>query len=270
MRELSVLVHLTKFGVKALIRNQRVLVFTIAFPIILLVLFNSIFAHGDKTTTLSHGLRLDEDAYFTAGILAYSIMLSAFSTIAIGLVNMRESGQLKRLRGTPLPPWVFMVAQVIRSVLLILFMTLVLLLIGHFLYGVHIPSGTLGDFILYLVLGTATMCILGIALTTLTPTVDSASTIAPFSAVLLSFISGVFIPVTELPSWLQEIGRVFPLARLADGLQTALAPQASEGLIAFHRVGLSGANLGVLGLWALGGLIVAVRGFRWEPQAQRA
>ncbi|MBA3717247.1 MAG: ABC transporter permease [Actinobacteria bacterium] len=263
MRKLKVLLHLTKFGIKGLMRNQRALVFTIAFPIILLVLFNSIFAHGKDTTTLSHGTLLDENAYFTAGILAYSIMLSAFSTMAIGLVAQRESGQLKRLRGTPLPPWVFMVAQVLRAILLILFMTVALLLIGHFAYGVHFPGDTFGGFILYLVVGTATMCILGIALTALTPTAESASTIAPFSAVLLSFISGVFIPVSELPGWLQEIGRVFPLARLADGLQTTLAPATTGS-------GLSGTNLGVMGLWALGGLIVAVRKFSWEPQAVRA
>ena len=46
-------------------------------------------------------------------------MLSAFSTMAIGLTTQREGGTLKRLRGTPLPPWVFMAAQVVRAILLI-------------------------------------------------------------------------------------------------------------------------------------------------------
>lgn len=263
MREVKVLAHLTKFGVKSLLRNQRALVFTILFPVVLLVLFNSIFAHGDKTTTLSHGLELDEQAYFLAGILAYTIMLTAFSTMAIGLTTQRESGTLKRLRGTPLPPWVFMAAQVVRAVLLIAFMTVVMLLIGHFAYDVHFPGDTFGGFVVYLIVGTATMCILGIALTSILPTAESAATIAPFTAVLLSFISGVFIPVDQLPNWLEEIGRVFPLAHLAEGLQTTLAPGATGS-------GLSGENLGVLGLWAVVGLVVAVRRFRWEPQAARA
>ena len=263
MREARVLAHMTKFGVKSLLRNQRALVFTILFPVVLLVLFNSIFAHGDKTTTLSHGLELDEQAYFTAGILAYTIMLSAFSTMAIGLTAQREGGTLKRLRGTPMPPWVFMAAQVVRAILLIAFMTVILLLIGYFAYDVGFPGDTIGGFILYLVVGTATMCILGIALTAVLPTAEAAATIAPFSAVLLSFISGVFIPVDQLPNWLEEIGRVFPLSHLADGLQTTLAPGATGS-------GLSGENLGVLGLWALVGLLVAVRRFRWEPQAARA
>jgi len=263
VRQLRVLVHLTRFGFKSLLRNQRALVFTIAFPIVLLVLFNSIFSHGQDTTTLTRGIELDEDAYFTAGILAYTIMLSAFSTMAIGLTTQRESGQLKRLRGTPLPPWVFMVAQVVRAILLILFMTIVLLVIGHFAYGVHFPGDTFGGFVVYLIVGTATMCILGIALTALMPTAESAATIAPFSAVLLSFVSGVFIPIDQLPDWLQQVGRVFPLAHLSDGLQTTLAPATTGS-------GLSGRNLGVLGLWALVALVVAVRRFSWEPQAARA
>jgi ABC-2 type transport system permease protein len=161
-----------------------------------------------------------------------------------------------------------MLAQVLRAVLLILFMTAVLLLIGHSFYGVHFPGDTLGDLILYLVVGTATMCILGIAITASTPTTEAVSTIAPFSAVLLSFISGVFIPVSQLPNWLQEVGRVFPLARLADGLQTALAPGPVRDV--FAPPGLSGENLAVLGVWALGGLLIAVRRFSWEPQARRA
>jgi ABC-2 type transport system permease protein len=262
MSPLRTIAHLTKYGAIGITRNQRVLVFTILFPVVLLVLFNSIFAHSSNTTKLSNGVRLDEDAYFTAGLLAYSIMLSAFSSMAIGLVSQRESGQLKRLRGTPMPPWTFMIAQVLRAVLLVVLMTVVLLLIGHFAYDVHFPGDTFGGFVAYLVLGTATMCILGIALTAVLPSAEAAATIAPFSAVLLSFISGVFIPVSNLPSWLEEIGRVFPLARLADGLQTALAPATTGS-------GLSGENLGVLGIWALGGLLVAVRRFSWEPQAAR-
>jgi ABC-2 type transport system permease protein len=272
MSSVRTVLHLTNYSVLAITRNQRVLVFTIAFPIVLLVLFNSIFGKGSHSTTTLHGnLVLAHDAYFTAGILAYTIMLAAYSSMAIGLVAQREAGQLKRLRGTPMPPWAFIVAQVIKAVVLVIAMTVALLLIGHFAYHVHFPAGTFGDFVLYLVLGTATMCILGIALTAITPTAEAASTIAPFSAVLLSFVSGVFIPVDNLPHWLQEIGRVFPLARLADGLQTALASAPPSDLLARHAGnGLSGENLGVLGIWALGGLIIAVRRFRWEPQAARA
>jgi ABC-2 type transport system permease protein len=101
------------------------------------------------------------------------------------------------------------------------------------------------------------MCALGIALTALTTTPDSASTIAPFGTVLLSFISGVFVPTDQLPKTLVELGHFFPLSHLAEGLQAAF----DQG-----PVHLSGSNVATLATWGAAGLIVAARRFRWQPQ----
>jgi ABC-2 type transport system permease protein len=250
------------YGLRTLARNPRVIVFTIAFPVVLLVLFDAIFADGDATTILASGEQISTDAYFTAGIIAYAIMMSSFSTLAIGLTTQRESGQLKRLRGTPLPSWTFIAAQVLRAVVLVAGMVIVLLLIGHFAFDVPIPGSRMVGFVIYVVLGTAAFAALGIALTVVTPTAEAASTIAPFGSVMLSFISGVFIPVETLPDWLEEIGRVFPLAHLSEGLQETLG--ASGG-----GTGLSGPNVAVIAAWGLAGVLVAARRFRWEPQAAR-
>jgi ABC-2 type transport system permease protein len=103
------------------------------------------------------------------------------------------------------------------------------------------------------------MCARGIALTSVTTTADSAATIAPFGTVLLAFISGVFIPTDQLPDSLVQIGKVFPLAHLASGLQAAFGTGA---------VHLSGENVAVIAIWGAAGIIVAARTFRWEPHTQ--
>jgi ABC-2 type transport system permease protein len=103
--------------------------------------------------------------------------------------------------------------------------------------------------------------VLGIGLTGFTPTADAAASVGPFSVVILSFISGVFIPVDTLPNWLEDVGRIFPLYHLADGLQTCLAGGGGTGL--------EGGNVVALAAWGAGGLVIAVRRFRWEPQATR-
>ena len=82
----------------------------------------------------------------------------------------------------------------------------------------------------------------------------------PFSAVILSFISGVFVSVEDLPNWLEAIGKIFPLYHLAEGLQTCLVTDASG-------TGLSGQNVSSLLVWGVAGLVVAARRFRWEPQS---
>jgi ABC-2 type transport system permease protein len=260
MSDVGLVLTQTRYGFKTLFRTPRVLVFSVLFPILLLVLFNSIFATGKNATVEFHGHQIDTATYFTAGIMAYAIMTSAFSTLAIAITARRERGELKRLRGTPVPPWTFMVSQVLRSVLTVALMVVGLLLIGRFAFDVSIPGKTLPGLVVYVVLGTAAFCTLGIALTALTPTEEVASTVAPFSAVILSFISGVFIPIASLPDWLQQIGRLFPLYHLADGLQNTFFPTTGGG------IGLTGSNVASLAVWGLAGLVVAVRRFKWEPQ----
>jgi ABC-2 type transport system permease protein len=253
-----------RMAILVALRTPRTVIFTMAFPIILLVLFNSIFdAGGSKTTTLPSDLKLSAQAYFTAGIIAYAAALSTFTTLAVSLTTQRENGQLKRYRGTPMPPWTFIAAQIIRAEAQALAMASVLLAIGAAAYGIPVPASTFPAFVLYLLLGTATLCSLGIALSAFTPTPDAASTIAPFSVVILSFVSGVWIPVETLPTWLETIGKVFPLYHLALGLQTTLAPGATG-------TGLDLGNLIALIIWALVGIRIATRRFRWEPQAASA
>jgi ABC-2 type transport system permease protein len=252
-----------RMAIAVALRTPRTIIFTVAFPLVLLVLFNSLFDHGGKdTTTLPNDLVLSAQAYFTAGIVAYSVALSTFTTLAVSLTTQRENGQLKRYRGTPMPPWTFIAGQIGRATAQALAMTTLLLAVAAIAYGVPIPGSTFPAFVLYVVLGTATLCSLGIALSAFTPNADAASTIAPFTVVLLAFFSGIWIPVEQLPHGLETLGKIFPLYHLALGLQTTLAPSAKGS-------GLELENVLILALWALAGTRIASKRFRWEPQASR-
>jgi ABC-2 type transport system permease protein len=250
-----------RMAITVALRTPRAIIFTVAFPLILLVLFNSIFINGGSNgTTLPNNVRISAQAYFTAGIVAYAVALSTFTTLAVSLTTQRENGQLKRYRGTPMPPWTFIAAQIVRATTQALLMTALLLAVGALAYGVPIPASTFPAFVLYVILGTATCCALGIALTAFTPTPDAASTIAPFTVVILAFFSGIWIPVDQLPHWLETVGKLFPLYHLALGLQTTLSPNASGS-------GLDGENVLILAIWALAGARIAGRRFQWGPQA---
>jgi ABC-2 type transport system permease protein len=250
----------TRFALTGRLRDARALLFTIVLPIVLLVLFNSIFGTKNTTTNV-RGAHLALHAYFTAGIIAYAIMLNSFSALLIGITTDREAGRLKRYRGTPMPPWVFLGGEIAANIVVIGVMVVALLVIGSVAYNIRIPTSAYGPLAVYVVLGTAAMCSIGIALTRFTTTADAASAIGPFATVILGFISGTFVPVSQLPGWLEQVGRVFPLAHLAQGLQGTLLP---------HGAGLDGTNVAVLAAWGTAGLAVAVRAFRWEPQAARA
>jgi ABC-2 type transport system permease protein len=261
MRDLRILLVQTRYSLVAATRNPRVMVFGTVFPVVLLVLFNSIFIKGGDQTLSFAGGRIDATAYFTAGLSAYAIMLQTFTSICVAVTSQRESGQLKRLRGTPMRPWTFVAAQVLRALVLVVVMVTALFLIGVVGYGVHLRAEGVVGIAVYVVLGTATLTTLGLAITIFTPTPDAASTVGPFTAVILSFISGVFIPVSSLPHWLESIGKVFPLYHLAQGLQRTVATGTGTGI--------TGSNVLALVGWTAVGLVVAVRRFRWEPQSAR-
>jgi ABC-2 type transport system permease protein len=261
MRDAGVVLNQTRYSLISLSRNKQAVIFTILFPILLYVLFASIFG-GDDTTEVPGAGQLELNAYFAAGMIAYALTGASFTTLAITLTTMREGGTLKRYRGTPVPAWTFIVSLILRSLLLVALMVVALGLVAHFAYDVDFGGAAIGGLVVYLVLGTFTFCCLGVALTAATTSTEAASAIAPFSVVILSFISGVFIPVEQLPDWLVEIGNVFPLAHLAKGLQTVLSPSTTGW-------GLNGEDVAILAGWGIAALLVAARYFSWEPKLAR-
>lgn len=263
MSDAAIVLTQARYAITTAVRTRRTIFLTMIFPVVLLVLFNSIFTqNGEQTTTLANGSKIDIQAYFTAGLLAYAATLSTFTTLAVVITTKRERGELKRFRGTPMPAWTFVGGWIVRALAQVALMAVVLLGIGAIAYGVKVPAEHLLGLVIYLLLGTAAMCALGIAITAFTPTVDAASTIGPFSVVILSFFSGVWIPVDTLSSTLEHLGKLFPLFHLADGLQTTLDPSASG-------LGLSGDNVLALAIWTAIGISLAARHFLWEPQAAR-
>jgi ABC-2 type transport system permease protein len=263
MTDVQIALTQARYALLTAFRNPRTVVFQMAFPVLLLILFNSIFTKGSDETVTFAGGTITASAYFTAGLAAYAMALSTFTNLAIGLTMQRETGQLKRLRGTPMPSWTFVAGQVLRSAVMVLVMVVALLAIGMIAFGVDFPGERLVGVVVYVALGTAAFAALGMAVTVLTTTVDSASTIGPFTIVMLSFVSGVFISVDTLPNWLESVGKVFPLYHLAEGLQTCLV--AGGG-----GTGLDAGNVAALAVWGLVGISVAVRRFHWEPQAAAA
>jgi ABC-2 type transport system permease protein len=260
MNDVTLVLRQTYYGLKSTSRNPRAVVFALLFPVFFLVIFNSIFASSGSDVSIN-GVTVPIKTYFAGGLIAYAIMLNCFSTLLIALTTQRESGQLKRYRGTPVPSWTFIASLILRSLVLVAVMIVVILVLGSIAYGVDVNGEGILGLVVYAALGTAAMCALGIGLSAFAPNADAAGVIGPFTAVILSFISGVFIPVDQLPTWLEDIGRVFPLYHLAAGIQTALGTSSGTGL--------TGNDVVSLVIWAAAGMLIAVRRFRWEPQSAR-
>jgi len=104
--------------------------------------------------------------YYVPGFVAYGIMAACFNVLAITLVNRREMGLLKRLRLSPLPTWALLAAIFISTLILAFIQVVVLLAIGVWGFGVHLPAD-FAPFVVAVVIGALSFTALGVAMSTL-------------------------------------------------------------------------------------------------------
>jgi ABC-2 type transport system permease protein len=247
--------HQARFDLLAFLRNQQARFFTIALPIIFLVIFVSVF--GNDKIGPQH---VKASTYYVPGLSALGVIAGSFVNLVISITAQREAGILKRRRSTPVPVWVLIAGRALVAIVVALAVMTVLLLIGRFAYGVRLPSHTLPGVVLTGIVGAVTFCCLGYALSTAIRSADSAQPMVQAIMLPLYFISGVFIPNVSLPHWLRDVAKVFPVQHLAAGLRHAFDP-ATLG------AGIGWSDLGVLVLWGAVGLAVALRRFVWTPVA---
>jgi ABC-2 type transport system permease protein len=184
-----------------------------------------------------------------------------FYDAAHAVTAQRESGVLKRRRGTPVPASVIITGRALTSVVVALAIRVVLLVIGWIFYSAHIPARAAPALVITVILGAVTFCCLGYALVSIIRNDDAAQPITQAVVLPLYFISGVFVPVSGLPQWLNDIAQIFPVSHLAAALLVAYNPHTTG-------FGFSWNNLAVLILWGIGGFIVAMRRFTWVPRGR--
>jgi ABC-2 type transport system permease protein len=242
------------FTNKAFWRNPARAFFTFAFPLMFLVIFTSLLGNGDVPL---QGTFVNQATYYVAAMAAFSVITACYTNIAIGVSFERDGGILKRTRGTPLPEWAFLGARVIHAVFISILLVVICAAFGALFYDATIPSGAaLGEFLVMLIVGAASFSALGLAITPLIPNADASPAIVNASILPLLFLSGIFIPLgDDAPTWIQWVGRIFPVRHFADGMQAA-----------FLGLPFSWSDVVVVAAWGLAGLLLAARYFSWEPR----
>jgi ABC-2 type transport system permease protein len=251
----ALVAHQFRYELPTFWRNPQSVFFTLAFPVMFLVIFASVFGHHDVSAP---GGRISESVYYVPGIMALGIISASFGNLATSVIGNREAGIYKRRRATPVPAVVLIAARALVAVTLALLIAAVLLAIGYG-YGASIPSHTAPALILDIVVASLAFCCLGYALASVVANADAITPIVTFITLPLYFISGVFVPASQLPHWLVNIASVFPIRHLASALLAAYNPHTAG-------TGIHGVDLAVIAGWGLFGLIVAVWRFSWLPK----
>src|SRR5260370_671477 len=129
-----------------------------------------------------------------------------------------------RLPAAPIPAWVLILGRALVAVVTALFMCALLLAIGRIFYGVSLPTRTIPAVAAATVLGAVAFCSVGFAVASFIGAVDAAQPIVQATLLPLYFISGVFVPQSQIPTWLGNIASIFPVRHLADALVAAYDP----------------------------------------------
>jgi ABC-2 type transport system permease protein len=250
-RDLAVAWHQVRYEQLSFWRNPQSAFFTFVFPVVIIVLFGALFGHGAGS---SYFYGLPALQYYVPTIAAVSVLGSCYSQLAIVLALRRQNGILKRVHGTPLPPWAYFLGLLAHCVMVSVVDVALIVGVGR-LYGVPLP-GQWAAIAVALVLGAASFCALGVAVASLIRNAEAAPPVVQLVLFPLVFVSGTYFPIHSAM-----------LNRIAGALPVRPFNQALLGPFAQHT-GLDWKSLGVLLAWGTVGALVAIRRFRWDPRPQ--
>ena len=186
-------------------------------------------------------------------------MSVAYLTHASSLVVAREDGVLRRWRATPLPSWGYFAGRITATVLLADAAGLILVLVGMAMAGLHLTGGEIIGLLAVGSLGALALAAAGTAITPLLTSAQGANPLLTLTYIPLIIFSGGFGGLSGLPHWLNTLMSYLPAEPMIDAVTRVLD----------HSGGLPGRDLAVLAAWALGGLLISVRFFQWDPYRPR-
>ena len=163
---------------------------------------------------------------FVPSIIAFGVIVAAYVNLGAKLATLRHDGVLKRIRTTPLPASAYLSGVLGSTAATSLAITASIIAIGAFAFGAVPRVGGLPELAAGLALGVICFGSLGLALSAVAGSAESASPIANASYLPLAIMSGIFDPTFPVPHWLSAAVGLFPVRALAQILQHAYTPVA--------------------------------------------
>ncbi len=229
---------------RLLVRSGESLLITLGIPLGVLVFFSGVdvLPTGDAEAV----------DFLVPGVIAISVAATGLVAVAIQTAFERKYGVLKRLGGTPLPRWGFLVAKALSVALVLVVQTALILGVAAGFLG-WAPEGGGLAVPLAVLLGAVACTALGLLLA---GTLRAEATLAISNGLflILLVISGVVFEADALPDTLAALGRGLPVGALAEALRVAFS---GAGFATWPLVALAG--------WSVMAVALAARTFRWEP-----
>ncbi|HEY6567872.1 MAG TPA: ABC transporter permease, partial [Actinomycetota bacterium] len=267
MRDTAMMFTQVRYTNKAFWRNPASAFFTFAFPLMFLVIFTSLLSDGQIAL---QRLDIELATYYVMAEAAFGVITACYTNIAISVTFQRDQGILKRTRGTPLPAWAYLSARVLHAMAIAFVLVGITIAFGALFYDAGVPTGIpLAQLLLTLVVGGLSFAALALALTAVIPNADAAPPIVNASILPLLFLSGIFIPIgDDAPGWIKVISNVFPVRHFFEAMSSAFLGNATVSTPGgpVRAFPFDWADLAIVAVWGVAGLVLAARYFSWEPR----
>ncbi|HEX3678304.1 MAG TPA: ABC transporter permease [Galbitalea sp.] len=252
-----------RYEVKGYFRQTDSLFFTFLFPVVFLTIFSVAFSNGNFGKDAS-GHTVTAADYYLPAMLAAGLLLSGLQSLAINIAEEKSDGTLKRLGGSPLPVFSYFIGKIGKVLVTGILQAALTILVAAVAFGVRLPSEPSSwlTFAWVFLLGVSTCALLGIALSALPRSGKSATAVIIPITLVLQFISGIYLPFSQLPSWLQNFASIFPLKWLAQGMRSVFLPDSFKIAEQGHSWNLTGVLIAT-GIWLIVGLVLCRVTFRW-------
>ena len=252
-----------RYEVKTYFRQGDAVFFTFLFPLVMLTIFSVAFSEQSFGTDAA-GNNVNAAEYYLPAMLAAGLLLSGLQNLGVDIAGEKSDGTLKRFGGTPLPVMSYFIGKIGQVLVTGLLQAALLIGVAAIVFRVSLPTTSENwlTFAWVFLLGVITSAVLGIAVSGIPRTGKSATAVIIPIALVLQFISGVYLSFAQLPEWLQNVASIFPLKWMAQGMRAVFLPSNYESAEVGGSWDLATVAL-VTGVWLVIGLVVCRLTFRW-------
>lgn len=246
-------------------RTARVPEYFIGVVVLPVILF-AMFGLPNSGETLPGGTTVV--AMLFVSFACYGVVSQALFSFGAELAAERLQGWLRRLRSTPMPMWVYFAGKLALNLVFTLVIVGGIALLAALAGDARFDASRLATTTAVLLLGTLVFSPMGSAIAYWARP-RAASTIVNLVFLPLSFLSGFFFPLSELPTVLQGVAPWLPTYHFGQLAWSAMAPAADREIFGAGDGTSIAVSLTVVLVWGAACTVATAAGYRRELDRER-
>ncbi len=252
---------LSRYNLVMYLRNRAALFWVIFFPIGYMLLFGTIY--GGQTTDPNNPNAVKIISFMVPGLVAMSLMSNGIIGNAAALAILRERGILRRVQTTPLSVWQMLLSRILVQSIIMVGQAFILIGMSIVVLGASFDALGVIEAIPFIILSAILCMAIGQTIAALIGKTETVQIVTQVVFFPLLFLSGLFIPLQQLPEGIQAFGKYLPSAMVGDLIRAPMLNGFPMGKTALTNLPFEVSLVGTL-LYLIVFVVIATRFFRWK------